>query len=44
MAEEILSLIKNANSEKEIKEQKKNQSIWLIFTIGENCFSASICS
>ena len=39
MAEEILSLIKNANSEKEVKEQKKNQSIWLIFTIGEKRFA-----
>ena len=39
MAEEILSLIKNAKSEKEAKKQKDNQSIWLIFTIGEKRFA-----
>ena len=39
MAEEILSLIKSAKSEKEVKKQKDNQSIWLIFTIGEKRFA-----
>lgn len=39
MAEEILSLIKSAKSEEEVKEQKKNKSIWLIFTIGEKRFA-----
>ena len=39
MAEEILSLIKNAKSEKEVKKQKDNQSIWLIFVIGEKRFA-----
>ena len=39
MAEEILSLIKNAKSEKEVKKQKDKQSVWLIFTIGEKRFA-----
>lgn len=39
MEEEILSLIKNAKSEKEVVKQKTDHAIWLIFTIGEKRFA-----